>query len=74
MDGNKIVVRGVTSDNGTVTKVLVNGREARATRPNFAEWEITFDAAAAEIRAFAEDAAGNLEKRPHRVELGVRTK
>ncbi len=66
---SKIVVKGVTSDNGDVTKVIVNDREAKATRPNFAEWEITLDSTAApmEIRAHAGDAAGNLEKRPHRI-------
>src|SRR5262249_6806195 len=35
----KLTVRGTTSDNGTVTRVLVNGTPARAVRPNFAEWE-----------------------------------
>ncbi len=65
----KILVRGTTADNGTVTKVFVNGQEAKATRPNFAEWEIVLDAATdpVEISAHAVDAAGNLEKRPHRV-------
>src|SRR5207302_11088597 len=31
--GDKLVVRGTTSDNGDVRKVVVNGREARALRP-----------------------------------------
>src|SRR5205823_5786942 len=39
----KLVVRGTTSDNGTVKRVLVNGREARALRANFAEWEIELE-------------------------------
>src|SRR5207302_242917 len=33
--GGKVVVRGTTSDNGVVKKVLVNGKAARATRANF---------------------------------------
>jgi hypothetical protein len=55
----KRAVRGTTSDNGPVKRVLVNGKEARAVAGNFAEWE-----------AYAEDGAGNVEKRPHVVALG----
>jgi hypothetical protein len=68
----KIKVRGTTSDNGTVTKVLVNDHEARATRANFAEWEIDLPlprGEAASIRANAQDAAGNVEKLAHVVNL-----
>src|SRR6185295_14231942 len=39
-DANTLLVRGTTSDNGTVTKVMVNGTTAKAVRPNFAEWEV----------------------------------
>ena len=62
-------VRGTTADNGVVTRVLVNGREAKAVRENFAEWEVTLDPATAgkTLNAHAEDAAGNVEKRPHLV-------
>jgi hypothetical protein len=68
----KVVVRGTTSDNGTVTKVVVNGREARAVRPNFAEWEVVLGIEARrslKLTAQAEDAAGNVEERPHVVVL-----
>jgi hypothetical protein len=71
-EGGQVAVRGVSADNGTITKVLVNGRSAKATRPNFAEWEITLDqprAETARIEAYAEDAAGNVEKRRHVVEF-----
>jgi hypothetical protein len=65
----KVIVRGVTSDNGTVKRVLVNGKEAKALRDNFAEWEIVLDAAdAKKLSAHAEDAAGNVEKLPHNVD------
>jgi hypothetical protein len=68
--GATLVVRGTTSDNGTVTKVLVNGQPARALAPNFAEWEaILADGAVKEVRAQATDAAGNVEPRPHVVML-----
>jgi hypothetical protein len=68
--GTSLVVRGTTSDNGTVTKVLVNGQPARALAPNFAEWEAgltSTSGAAKEVRAQATDAAGNVEPRPHLV-------
>jgi hypothetical protein len=63
----KVVVRGTTADNGTVKRVLVNGKEARAVAPNFAQWEITLQKrpTAGKLEARAEDAAGNVEKRPH---------
>jgi hypothetical protein len=66
----KLVVRGTASDNGPIKKVLVNGREAQATAPNFAEWEVVFEDSGAEevqLIAHAEDAAGNVEKVPHAV-------
>ncbi|HYR58041.1 MAG TPA: right-handed parallel beta-helix repeat-containing protein, partial [Chthoniobacteraceae bacterium] len=61
------LVRGTTSDNGALKRVVVNGSEARALRENFAEWEAIVPAAAArtELKASAEDAAGNVEPRPH---------
>ena len=64
----KLLVRGTTSDNGTVKRVLVNGSEARATANNFAEWEIVLDGVESgnvKLAARAEDTAGNVEKRPH---------
>src|SRR5205823_9633663 len=41
----KMVVRGTATDNGTIRRVLVNGREAQALAPNFAEWEVVLDTA-----------------------------
>jgi hypothetical protein len=70
LPSGKVQVRGTTADNGTVKRVLVNAREARAVAANFAEWEITLDsqpAGAVKLQAFAEDTAGNVEKRPHGV-------
>ncbi len=61
-----IRVRGTTSDNGTVKRVRVNGREAKALAANFSEWEITLEVGKGqELHAHAEDAAGNVEPRPH---------
>jgi hypothetical protein len=67
-EGNSVVVRGTTADNGTIKRVLVNGKEAKAVAPNFAEWEVVLkDVKTGELKlsAHAEDAAGNAEKRPH---------
>jgi hypothetical protein len=65
--GGAILVRGTTSDGGTVKRVVVNGREAKPTRDNFAEWEIVLDAPKGEFKlsAHAEDAAGNVETHAH---------
>jgi hypothetical protein len=59
----KLFVRGGTTDNGVVKKVTVNGQDAKATAANFSEWEITLDSAT-ELKALAEDAAGNVEQTP----------
>jgi hypothetical protein len=68
LGAGKILVRGTTSDNGTVKRVAVNGHGARALTPNFAEWEIELSRAMPgelKVTAHAEDAAGNVEKLPH---------
>lgn len=66
----KVHVRGTTADNGDVKQVLVNGRDAKATRPNFAEWEITLNAAEViRVSAHSVDAVGNVEKLAHVVNL-----
>jgi hypothetical protein len=66
---DSLLVRGTSSDNGTIARVLVNGEKAKATRANFAEWEVTLTGVTGELslRAHAEDAAGNVEKTPHLV-------
>ena len=64
--GGKLIVRGTTADNGIVKRVVVNGKEAKATSPNFAEWEIELTNVRQEsvnLDAHAEDAAGNIESR-----------
>src|SRR4030095_2178851 len=61
---SKTLVRGTTSDNGVVKRVLVNGKEAKATAPNFAQWEIANDGSG-KFEAWAEDAAGNVETNKH---------
>jgi hypothetical protein len=62
-------VRGTTADDGTVKRVLVNGREARALAPNFLEWEAELAEGETAVKAHAEDAAGNVERLPHEFPL-----
>ena len=74
VDG-KLTVRGTTTDNDAVKRVVVNGRAATAKRDNFAEWEIVLDGVkpgALKVTAHAEDAAGNIEKRAHAVTVEVK--
>jgi hypothetical protein len=69
-DGRRIRVSGSTADSSDVVSVKVNGQEATSVRAAFAEWEIALDAPGAgpvEIVAYAEDARGHIEPRPHRI-------
>ncbi len=58
--GGAVLVRGTASAPGTIRRIRVNGRDARAARPNFAEWEITIPPTSGTISITAEDAAGNV--------------
>ena len=66
--GGKLLVRGVTSDNGAVKSVTVNGSAARSLAPNFADWEVTVAPGSTDdfrLKAHAEDESGNVELLPH---------
>ena len=70
----KLLVRGTTSDNGAVKRVVVNGTEARAVAANFAEWEAVLEGVnpgELKLKAHAEDAAGNIEKTAHEMMVKV---
>ncbi len=66
----KLLVRGVTQDNGEVTEVIVNGQRAKIVtqQAGVADWEVTLPAAK-ELTASARDRAGNTEKASHRLKL-----
>jgi hypothetical protein len=75
LPGGKVLVRGTTSDNGTVKSVLVNGLPASSLRSDFAEWEVTLtEVRPGELKLSArgEDKAGNVEPRPHATTIVVR--
>jgi Cu/Zn superoxide dismutase len=64
----ELLVTGTAEDNGTITRVTINGKSATAVDPNFATWEIKLlgpDADAARLTAQATDDAGNVELTPH---------
>jgi hypothetical protein len=71
--GDQLLVRGITADNGMVKAVTVNGQPATAKRDNFAEWEIVLPATkgSMKITAASTDAAGNAEKTPHELTIVV---
>jgi hypothetical protein len=66
----RLVVRGVTHDNGEVAAIYVNGKEAAVTSSNagVVDWELTLDGDDDGIAAFAKDKAGNTEALAHRIE------
>jgi hypothetical protein len=63
---DRLLVRGVVSDNGEVKKVVVNGRTAELNTTT-RDWEITLPAVgkSLELIVSSEDAVGNREKLPH---------
>lgn len=66
--GGRTLVLGTTVDDGEVKRVTVNGSDARPLAANYLQWEIRLDTLPADsgtITAFAVDAAGNTEPRPH---------
>lgn len=72
-DGNGLVVRGTTSDNGTLKRVTVNGTEAKFSATG--EWEFTLASVKSgpvKLTAVSEDAVGNVEKTPHEVTVSIR--
>lgn len=70
-EGGKFLVEGVSSDNGLISKVLVNGREASSVASNFATWKIILDeiSSGGIVEAKAVDVAGNEEKFTNKVKL-----
>jgi len=67
----KLIVTGITHDNGVVKTVLVNGAAARVTSAaaGVTDWQIE-TAPAEKIVAFAKDEAGNIERHAHEIAVG----
>jgi hypothetical protein len=68
----RLKIYGTTHDNGTIKTVTVNGHPARihSQQHGVADWTIEL-AKPAQLTAAATDTAGNTEKNPHRLRLGV---
>jgi hypothetical protein len=72
-EGDKLLVRGTTSDNANVKEVLISGVPAKASAANFAAWEAEVPVAKAtvadgglQLSAHAVDEAGNFEPQGHK--------
>jgi hypothetical protein len=69
----KLIVTGVSHDNGLITKVEVNGQPATIASQSagVADWRIELTPpASGKIVALAADEAGNREKTPHELAVG----
>jgi hypothetical protein len=66
--GGKLLVRGSATDNGEIRRVVVNGQAAQWDAES-SSWQAELPASAASIAAHSEDAAGNVEKLVHKVQL-----
>ena len=66
-EGDKVVIRGVATDDTQIAKVIVGGQEAKITRQvsGVADWEATLPAGVGEVSAKSIDTAGNSERWPH---------
>ena len=68
----KLLVKGVSQDNGDIASVTVNGRAAKiiSTHAGVADWEIVLDVPRDQkLAAIASDKAGNAEKTGHEWKL-----
>jgi hypothetical protein len=71
-EGNIVRIRGSVADTSDIKKVMVNGKPARSTRGNYAEWEITLEAPTGkplDVSAMSEDVNGLVEPRPHKLRV-----
>ncbi len=71
--GNKLVVRGTTSDNGKLKRVMINEQEARLL-DSFGNWEVRLPKSEGivSLTAYAEDTAKNVERTKHNMVVVVR--
>lgn len=73
-EGDRLIIRGTTSDNGELKRVLVNGKEADLVDKS-GNWQVSLSGntdGAVPLAAHAEDAAGNVERGAHKMTVVVR--
>ena len=71
-DSDKLIVRGVSHDNGEIVSISVNGKKARvlSAEAGVVDWEATLGApVSGHLVAFAKDRAGNQEQTAHKLNL-----
>jgi hypothetical protein len=73
----RLLVRGVSVDDGAVRMVRVNGHPARPLADDYSRWEVEIDidctmSGVMTLTAAAEDDAGHVEKIPHQTGISVR--
>jgi hypothetical protein len=74
-EGNKLLVRGTTSDNGKLARIVVNGHKAHLVSSTSGEWEVLLDGLQPGVlilSAHAEDSAGNVEQTRHQLRVVIR--
>ncbi len=70
-----LIVRGTTTDDSSIRRVLVNGKLAKDLDYHFHRWEVRLDDVTPgmlKLKALSEDKAGNIEKTAHEFEINVR--
>ena len=73
-EGDKLIVRGMTSDNGTVKRVWVNGSEANWIAESRGEWQVVLSGVKrgpVAVSAHAADMSGNVEQTRHEMTVVV---
>jgi hypothetical protein len=65
----KTFVRGTASDNGSLQKVSVNGVAAQPAAGDLSQWRLELAGQPSKLTSIAKDEAGNVELRPHVVDL-----
>ena len=71
-DASRVVVRGISHDNGEISSVEVNGEAAEllVSASGVVDWQATLEVSpGTPIMAFAKDRAGNIEQMPHQPRL-----
>jgi hypothetical protein len=72
-ENGKLLVRGISHDNGAITSIKVNGSPATivSNASGVVDWQASLKATGNSLVAQATDHAGNVELTPHKIKLPV---
>jgi hypothetical protein len=76
LQDGKVIVTGITHDNGEIAEVVVNGQAAEivSTNAGVADWRISLEGSdAGKVIAFAKDKSGNIEQAAHERTVDIRS-